>query len=269
MMLPLKSISIDVTYRCNLMCRHCFNESNRVDPREMSDEMLLSLAEFVGKARVPSVCICGGEPLCRIESVLGVVSRIKHGDQEKVVSMVSNGLLWTEERAKALKSAGLDAVQFSLDGLSDYSYDIVRDSGGRLNKVLEAIEMARDHGFRVMIACLPHKYNLSEIDDILRYCDTHGVEELRFQPLMPLGRGEDSFDDLKLSDSEYALLQDKIKKYEPANPRFSLEWGDPIDHFFMLQEIEYVPQLTINAYGEILATPYLPITIWDLRKRSF
>ena len=36
----------------------------------------------------------------------------------------------------------------------------------------------------------------------------------------------------------------------------------------MYRELKYVPQICINAFGEIVLSPYLPITIWNLRKYS-
>lgn len=267
-MKAIRSAAIDVTYLCNLKCKHCYNSSNRIDPDEMTSQRLVTLGHEIGNIRVDSICLCGGEPLCRLDDLIETCKAIKSEDPGKQVAMVSNGLLWTPEVASRIKAAGMDAVQFSIDGFTNGSYDAVRLSGGRLHKVFDAVDYALDAGFRVMAACLPHKGNFNEIDSIIDFCAEKGIEEVRFQPLMPLGRGEESYSDIVLSTTQYSALQEKIQAGDLRYPNTNAVWGDPIDHFFMLQEVDYLPHLSINAHGEIVLSPYLPITIWNLKKHT-
>ena len=61
-------ISIDVTYRCNFRCKHCFNGSGTpLLGDELKDAKLLSIARSVGVLQPNVVCFCGGEPLLRWE----------------------------------------------------------------------------------------------------------------------------------------------------------------------------------------------------------
>lgn len=62
-------------------------------------------------------------------------------------------------------------MQFSLDGLSDASYDHVRLSNGKLPRVLDAIKIARRHGIRVAVASLPHARNIREYPSIISFCE--------------------------------------------------------------------------------------------------
>lgn len=159
-------------------------------------------------------------------------------------------------------------VQFSLDGISDESYDKVRQTDGKLSLVFSAIEYAQKAGLRVMISSLPHQGSLAEFDAIIQFAIDNGLEELRVQPLMPLGRGSDAFEDLCISDKQYGDLRRKLLEANASNNHLKIEWGDPIDHFYMLQEVSYVPVLNIDAYGNILLSPYLPIAIWNLKNNS-
>lgn len=67
---------IDVTYRCTLRCKHCYNYSGNngiVDRIEMREDELLSLSESIAKLSPHTVCFCGGEPLIRFDEVLACI----------------------------------------------------------------------------------------------------------------------------------------------------------------------------------------------------
>lgn len=88
-----KSASIDLTYKCNLRCRHCYNNSGERLGEEMSSEDVMQIAKELSALEVESICICGGEPLLRIDDVLSITRYIKSHTTSSAVSMVSNGLL--------------------------------------------------------------------------------------------------------------------------------------------------------------------------------
>ena len=72
---------IDVTNKCTLRCLHCFNSSGglknqRMD--EMSDEELERMAYDVIDCRPVSICMCGGEPLLRKESIYKIANYSKN-----------------------------------------------------------------------------------------------------------------------------------------------------------------------------------------------
>lgn len=267
-MFRFRSVSLDVTYRCNLTCAHCYNCSNRSDPRELSRDQLVAIGKDVAGFRVDSICMCGGEPLMRFNDVVAVIEGIKEVDSKTLVSMVSNGLLWTPEKAERLKTAGLDAVQFSVDGMTDESYDFVRQSGGQLSKVFDAMGYAKKVGLRVIASALPHHKNIGQFEDLIKYCIKHEISELRVQPLMPLGRGEGNYEVLKVTEKELSGLRNMLEAEDAKQRNLKIVWGDPIDHFYMMQQVEYVNVLNINAYGEVILSPYVSIKIWDLKKNN-
>ncbi len=261
----IESASIDVTYKCNLRCKHCFNFAGENTRDEINDSTLSDIFTALSEYEMNSICLCGGEPLLRLNSVLNGLRILKKGNPLGKIAMVSNGILWNQSIADSLKVAGLDLVQFSLDGLKDISYDFVRQSKGKLYKVFDAINYAKNSGITVVISTIPHKKNYTEFQDLINVCDELGVSELRVQPLMKLGRGESNYVQLSLTPKENESIATLLAlRSNTVNTR--LIWGDPIDHFYMYRELKYVPQICINAYGEIVLSPYLPITIWNLRK---
>lgn len=99
----LSSASVDVTYRCNLRCRHCFDFGGECAYEEMNDDELISVFRQLALIDLSSICICGGEPILRFDLIRRAVRLVKELNRGTLVSMVSNGILWTEEIADALK----------------------------------------------------------------------------------------------------------------------------------------------------------------------
>ncbi|MGT9147114.1 radical SAM protein [Enterococcus devriesei] len=272
-MYTFQSVSLDITYKCNLRCKHCFNSSGEFLGGELNDSQILKIIDEISKYQVESICLCGGEPFYRFDLLLSVAKLIKKNSPKTFISMVSNGILWTNKKAKELSEAGLDVVQFSLDGFTNESYDFVRQSHGKLSKVFDAIKYAQDAGLDVMLSSLPHKKNFNQIQSMIEFCIANNIVEFRMQPLMPLGRGDLNFNELCLSDSEYQQVQSILKtntgRMTYSGQELKIEWGDPMDHFFMLQEVPYISSLNISAYGDITISPYLPFSIWNLSKSTF
>ena len=50
--------------------------------------------------------------------------------------------------------------------------------------------------------------------------------------------------------------------------QMQITWGDPVDHLYMYRETGRIPQICVNAYGELSVSPYLPITIWNLNRNT-
>lgn len=142
-MYKIGSASLDVTYKCNLRCNHCFNSSGAPIKCEMSDEKLIEIVESLAHLKVSSLCFFGGETLLKYDVITKMAKKFKDVFPKGAVNLVSNGLLFNREKAEGLKNAGISLIQFSLDGISDDSYDFIRNSNGKLSKVLESITIAK------------------------------------------------------------------------------------------------------------------------------
>ncbi|HFD3606124.1 TPA: radical SAM protein [Enterococcus faecium] len=274
--MKVTTASVDITYRCNLLCKHCYNSSGdlpddyfeRVLTHEQYENILYDLA----KMQLSTICFCGGETLLEYKFILDILPKLKKIAPNTSLNMVSDGLLFTEKKALALKEAGLNSIQFSLDGITNYSYDFIRGTKNGVARVKKAFDIAKKVGLELAVAILPHKRNIHEIDEIIEYCLSVPIPNIRLQPFMPIGRGSENQEDIKLNASEYRLLRIKLaiwqQKLAANNSKVSIEWGDPLDHFFMLQEEMDLPYIAINAYGEISLSPYLPFVIWNLKEQN-
>ena len=181
-------LRISVTDRCNFRCIYCMPAAGL--PWLARDEVL-TFEEIVRLTRilveqcgVRTIRLTGGEPLVRrgIEDLTAMIAAI---DSSLDLAMTTNGIL-LEEKAAALKAAGLKRLNVSLDTLhSDRFKDLARRDA--LDRVLRGLTAARSAGFD------PIKLNMvvmrgrndDEILDFARLARQQGYE-VRFIEFMPL-----------------------------------------------------------------------------------
>lgn len=190
------ALRVSVTDRCQLRCRYCMPPEG-VAPCNRAEiltyEEIASLAACLqNEFGLSKVHITGGEPLLRpgIESLIGMLAALDIPD----IALTTNGLRLAE-LAPALKGAGLDRVNVSLDSLSPDTYRHLT-RGGDLTAVLAGIASARVEGLR------PLKLNTVTIrgvnDKELHALVAFAIQaecDIRFIELMPIGHGAVLFQD--------------------------------------------------------------------------
>lgn len=186
----LNYLRISVTDRCNLRCRYCMPEEG-IELLHHSDILSYDeIALFTGIAvgmGIDKVRITGGEPLVRrgIESLVTMLSKL---EGIKDLSMTTNGVL-LKEHASALKDAGLQRVNISLDTVDRKKYEMITRFDA-LDRVLEGIEAAVDAGLMpVKINCVVNE-SAGEPDaqKVAEFCKAAGLE-IRYIRKMDLLKG--------------------------------------------------------------------------------
>lgn len=187
-------LRISVTDRCQLRCRYCMPPEG-ITPCGR-DEILSyeEIAALVGCLQadfgVATVRITGGEPLARagLERLIGMLADLSVPD----LALTTNGLRLAE-LAPALKAAGLNRVNVSLDSLSPETFRRMT-RGGDLQATLAGIAAAKQNGlFPLKLNTVAiREINDTELCDIVAFAIREGCEA-RFIELMPIGPGAELF----------------------------------------------------------------------------
>ena len=268
-------MSFDITNKCNFRCLHCFNRSgeNPVIGRELTDDEVLEFAHDLANLRLFNFCFCGGEPFLRFELMCKVGEILSVSGS--LVSFVSNGSLITEEKAKKLLESGVTRGQVSLDGDNPVSYERLRGVKGSFEKAVNAIKILKEAGFKeVDVAFCPTQWNINEVESTFLLCKELGVSGFRVQPLMLLGRGKENAETILPTPLQYRELVKKInylkEKYLIPGGT-NIEWGDPVDHLIRFPTIvEHCSTFAgLKTDGSIQVSPYLPITVGNIRRHKF
>ncbi len=265
-------MSLDITNRCNFRCLHCFNRSgeNPIVADELSDEELIDFANDVATFHLYNFCFCGGEPLLR-KDLMCIMAKILVGSGS-MISFVTNGSLMTPEIANDLLASGISRAQVSLDGARAQSYERLRGVKGSFDSAVAAIKTLRDAGFKdISVAFCPTSFNCSELEEAAVLARSLGVDEFRVQPLMMLGRARQHLQEIVPSPQQYREVVRTIENLRRAyGQTMTIQWGDPVDHLIRFSSfLEHCSTfLGIKANGAIEVSPYLPITVGNVRNHK-
>jgi len=181
-------LRISLTDKCNLRCTYCM-------PAEgldwMADDQLLTRTEIgrlvaiaVRTLGVTEVRFTGGEPLLR-RDLAEIIADAAALTPRPEISLTTNGL-GLVRKAQALRAAGLDRVNVSLDTVDRARFAAItrRD---RLGDVLAGMAAAAAAGLTPVKvnSVLQRGLNDGEAPELLEFCLAHGYE-LRIIEQMPL-----------------------------------------------------------------------------------
>ncbi|MEW6379400.1 MAG: radical SAM protein [bacterium] len=270
---PLQ-MAFDITNRCNFKCLHCYNRSGEHDRihDELKDKEVIKFIKDVVKIKPLNLCICGGEPLLREELVYEVAKILSR--ENIMVSLVTNGSLMTEDRAKRLLDSGIERIQVSLDGASAETHERLRGFKGSFKKVLDAISILKSiNGSKTIVgvAFCPTRFNCHEFEKVFYMCKEREVDSIRIQPLMLLGRAQLNIRGIEPTPLQYRNLMRTINSLCYKYGSASIDWGDPIDHLIRNSSVAQhcVVFVHIFSNGDIAASPYLPIVVGNIKRYSF
>lgn len=210
---------ISVTDRCNLRCRYCMPEEgveNLGHDKILSFEEITRIVKAAVELGITKYRLTGGEPLAR-KGIVNLVESLAKIDGVEELAMTTNGTMLAD-KADALKKAGLDRVNISVDSLIYHKYEEIT-RGGDLDAAFQGVNAALQAGLT------PLKLNVVAIqgfndDEILNFVQlsiNHPID-IRFIELMPVGLAG------KENDYRY-LSSEEIKKRLPSLIRLDKQDG--------------------------------------------
>ena len=176
----------DITYACNLRCKHCYANAGKPLKDELTTEEAKHVIDLLVDAGVVAIAWSGGEPLVRPD----IYELSSYASKRGIyVAMATNGTLINDETARKLRNAGVEFLQISLDGAKPETHDEFRGIPGAWERTVRGIRNAVKHGFFVNIATTATKYNWKEIPDIIDLADRLGADWFMMYNFIPTGRG--------------------------------------------------------------------------------
>ncbi len=180
------SLRISVTDRCNIRCFYCMPETVQFLPRRdiLTFEEIERFVRVAVQLGINKLRLTGGEPLVRAD-LPTLVAGLREIGGIHDIALTTNGILLAEQAA-ALKQAGLDRVNISLDALTEETFRRIARRDG-LDKVLAGIQAAKQVGFtKIRLNAVAIKgITEPEILPLARFAREHELE-MRFIEFMPL-----------------------------------------------------------------------------------
>jgi len=186
--IPLSG-SIDLTYRCNLRCVHCYLNGDRVhtDRQEMGTGKILSVLDEITDTGCLNLLITGGEPLLR-DDFPEIYSHAKKNGL--LVTVFSNGTLVTQEILALFEDLPPYIIEISLYGATALTYDKITGVPGSFAKCMQGIRQLYDRNLKVRLKTILMTLNSHEFFAMQRIANNLGIK-FRFDPaIFPCKNGD-------------------------------------------------------------------------------
>jgi len=254
---------------CNFQCDHCCAEhymdrhlvklTSKPEQRHQLDlndiRELSRQADEYGLARF---VMTGGEPLVMrdpsFEEVVAAVDPDKH-----YVITDTNGWFLDPEKARHLKSIGVEKVQLSLDSYIEAEHDDFRNKPGSYKRVMKAIDASFDAGLNLILStCLVHaRVRSEEFKNLCDFSKRRGIG-LYVTYAKPVGSCKDHLEWLITKDDADYLRE--LEKEYPVFTHMTPSYG-------MFQGCITVKGIiTVTSTGEIVPCPYMDMSIGNYLK---
>jgi cyclic pyranopterin phosphate synthase len=185
---PLKDLRISVTDRCNFRCTYCMplDEYEWIDKKEiLTFEEITRLARLSMEFGVGKIRLTGGEPLVR-QDLPVLIEKLAALEGLDDLCLTTNGALLSE-RIHALKAAGLQRINISIDSLDPDKFKRMTKRGD-LNKALDGIFAAKRAGMAPikLNAVVERGVNDDDIIPLVEFAREHRFA-MRFIEYMDVG----------------------------------------------------------------------------------
>ena len=187
-----------ITERCNLHCRHCYQEDRPLEDRPLEDllticEQYQDLLTHLRRQRTDTVhgnlTITGGEPLLHPD-LFPLLEKIRHHEKRLMpcrVAILTNGTQIDRETASRFAQMELRYVQVSIDGTQP-THDAIRGPGSFEAAVRGIQELVR-HNVITIISMTVHRENFREFPEVVRLGQKLKVRKVWSDRHLPFGRG--------------------------------------------------------------------------------
>ncbi len=262
--------SIEVTYRCNLRCVHCYlgeYRSGQPGQKELSLSEIRLLLDQVADLGTLEILLTGGEPFVRPD-FLDIYAHSKQ--KGLLVTIFTNGTLITPEIAAALGDLPPMNAEITLYGATQETYELVTGIPGSYARCRRGIDLLLQNGIRLGLKTVLMTHNEHELRAMKDLAVSLGTT-FRFDPLLNGGLdGSLNALPLRLSPEKVveAELNDPIR-LEDQKSFFQKNIGVDFDRRFMFQCGAGQTSFHIDPYG--LLSPCLSARshTYNLRQGNF
>lgn len=250
-------IDLALTYNCNLKCEHCSSEPLKRNAPQLSLENYREIVRQSRDLDLLSWNITGGEPLLVrwLEDLISILEPSRH-----YISIQTNALLLTPEKAQSLARLGVNCITTSIDSPDPDEHDRFRGVKNAFRKTFQGIENAKKAGLSVLIGATVTHQNLRTegLERIIKKANNAGAIML-FNLAIPCGRWHGNYDIcLRGDDREYlARLMEKYPRtstdHEPGRNAVGCPAG--------------MEKIYITPTGEVLPCPFIHVSFGNIKEQ--
>jgi radical SAM protein with 4Fe4S-binding SPASM domain len=258
--------SIEITFKCNLRCVHCYipDYSGRNEMSTCEIQRILSEAADEGCLWM---LLTGGEVLCRSDFPEIYLHAKRLGF---LITVFSNGTLLDERIADLLAEYPPFGIEFTLYGMSDETYLKTTGFPGRFTRVRRAIELLIERRVPLSLKAVAMEPLAGEIEQMAAWSESLGLR-FRYDAIVH-GRLDGS-----LAPTTARSTPQTVVGYDAHDPARLNEWLKFYRQYvkmttpstYLMSCGAGVNSFHVTPQGTLLSCEALPLNGYDLRNGSF
>ena len=261
--IPL-SVQLDLTYRCNERCVHCYLDHD--DHGEMTTAEIKDLLDQMANAGVFYLTISGGEILMR-RDLFEILEYARA--RTFCVKLKTNGVLIRDKEAARLRELGVESVQISIYSHRPEVHDAITKMPGSFRQSIEAVRLLRKQGLHVTLANVLMVQNAKDYPGVRALAAELGAQCTIDPTITPMMDGDRSI--LKLNVDQAVLqgvfrdgdLVGNVEEFCAPPPSVDEEALD------MLPCSAGHTACYVSPYGDVYPCVQFPLPSGNVRRTKF
>ena len=258
------SVHLDVTYRCNERCVHCYLDHD--DHGEMTTSEIKNILDQLAEAGVFFLTFSGGEVFLRRDffELLEYARKLLFN-----VKIKTNAVMIRASEAQRIRSLGVDTIQISVYSHRAEIHDAITKLPGSFERTIKAVRFLHEQGLKVTIANVLMSGNLGDQYELQKLAAALGVHYTVDPTITPKIDGDTSILSLRIPGealrevfSNPALVPNMEEFCAPPKPvsEEDLEgYSCSAGHSFCY----------ISPYGDVYPCVQFPLPSGNLRRQKF
>lgn len=250
----LYSATIELTYRCNEKCRHCYVYDEGGE--EMSANQIMKILDDLSNMGVATLLFTGGEVFARkdIFEILEYAYK-KHF----AMDIFTNGTLLNESKIIKLKNLWPKSIQFSVYSHIPQKHDAVTQINGSYEKTITAIKTCIAVGIPVKIKMPVFTETADDISGVIELAKSLGASVSVSNDITPKKNGDTSPLEMRILNNK--KLGDVSKNIEDKlGDLYKNPDSKTLDSRICSAGARMI---SINPYGKVYPCANFPMCIGD------
>ncbi|MFE4591244.1 radical SAM protein [Streptomyces laurentii] len=202
----IRMLYLQLLYRCNFSCLHCFHGERLKHADSFSGEEAVGLIRLMREEYgTEAVTLLGGEPF-----IYRQLPEVVHYAQQELgmrVEICTNG--YRIERRLTELAPSIDLLRVSLEGLASTNDEMRRQ--GSYHAALSTLNLARELGVRTAATMTVTSRNIDEVLPLARIMQRFGAHQLKLHCLRPVGNAA-RHPELQVEDTTgYTRLREELR----------------------------------------------------------
>ncbi|MFZ0820482.1 MAG: radical SAM protein [Candidatus Acidiferrales bacterium] len=261
--IPL-SVQLDITYRCNERCVHCYLDHD--DHGEMTTIEIKNLIDQMAEAGVFFLTISGGEILLR-KDLFEILEYAR--EKSFCVRLKTNALLIGKKEAERIRNLGVETIQISIYSHRPEVHDAITKVPGSHARSIKAIRFLCEEGLHVIMANVLMVQNYGDYPGVKALAAELGVQVTMDPTITPMMDGNRKTLNLGIGDKSLAEVFHDRNLLGDAVDNCALPMGADDEALDSTPCSAGHTAAYVSPYGDVYPCVQFPLPTGNVRKTKF